>query len=184
MTEKIDGTNAQIYISTHQGPGYDSFDNRWLKENRIAVVDSYDIFAGSRTRLITPGNNTDNFGFAAWVRDNASELVKLGPGRHYGEWYGQGIQRGYGLSEKRFALFNVGRWEASTKPACCEVVPVLYRGEFDGFMGHQWDVMDHLKQYGSKAVPGFMDPEGIVVFHEHARVAFKKTFDDNHKGQE
>jgi hypothetical protein len=79
----------------------------------------------SRSRWITPDD--DNFGFAAWVEANRDELLTLGPGRHFGEWWGSGIQRGYGLpkGEKRFSLFNVSRWGES-RPACCHVVPVLY----------------------------------------------------------
>lgn len=36
---------------------------------------------------------------------------------------------------------------------------------------------------GSRAVPGFMNPEGIVVFHEASQTCFKKTIDgdDNPK---
>ena len=132
---------------------------------------------GSRTRLVTPGKQTDNFGFAGWVRDNAEDLAKLGPGRHFGEWYGQGIQRDYGLKEKRFALFNTRG--LAHKPDCVSVVPTIYTGPFDTFEIQK--VLQELVSSGSYAVPGFMNPEGIVVWHEHARVAFKKTFDDKHK---
>lgn len=176
VTEKLDGTNAQIVISV-EGLLFDSFDRHWLNENRTANVAGYSIYAGSRTRLITPGKLTDNFGFAAWVKENAEELVKLGPGRHFGEWYGQGIQRAYGLKERRFALFNTHGIQS--KPDCVSVVPVLYEGPFDTTM-IEW-FLTTLRIKGSQAVPGFMDPEGIVVWHNHARVAFKKTFDDKHK---
>jgi hypothetical protein len=138
----------------------------------------YEIGAGSRTRLITPGKTTDNFGFAAWVYANARELVKLGPGRHFGEWYGKGIQRGYGLDEKRFALFHTHG--VQELPACVSVVPRLYEGEFNTLVVS--DYMHILQTYGSRAVPGYMNPEGIVVYHTAAKVAFKKTFDgDKHK---
>jgi hypothetical protein len=90
VTEKLDGTNAQVHIT-----------------------DDGRIFAGSRNRWITP--DADNFGFARWVAEHEEELRALGPGSHYGEWWGSGIQRRYGLDEKRFSLFNVGRWtRAST----------------------------------------------------------------------
>src|SRR5512133_2019075 len=88
ITEKIDGTNGCIYIGE---------DGEFL--------------VGSRTRWITP--ECDNHGFARWAYDHKDELVLgLGPGRHYGEWWGSGIQRGYDLpkGEKRFSLFNVHRW--------------------------------------------------------------------------
>src|SRR5690606_13561404 len=94
VTEKIDGTNASIFIGE---------DGEFL--------------VGSRTRWITP--EKDNFGFAAWAHENRDELMKLGPGHHFGEWWGRGIQRGYGLNERRFSLFNTSRWTPETLPACC-----------------------------------------------------------------
>lgn len=49
----------------------------------------------SRTRWITPED--DNYGFAKWANENKEELLKLGIGQHFGEWWGSGIQRGYNL---------------------------------------------------------------------------------------
>jgi hypothetical protein len=58
-------------------------------------------------------------------------------------------------------------------PECCHVVPELYRGEF---CTNQIDsVLLHLKVGGSFAAPGFMKPEGIVIYHSAANVGFKKT---------
>lgn len=150
ITEKIDGTNAQV-----------------------AITADGDVFAGSRTRWITPG--ADNFGFAAWVEANKSELLKLGPGRHYGEWYGAGIQRRYGLTEKRFALFNSGRWAehvgTDAFPSCVGVVPVLYVGVFsDRAIA---DALEDLRVNGSRAVPGFMQPEGVVAYMSASRTLHK-----------
>lgn len=160
VTEKIDGTNAQIYISEDD-----------------------QIFAGSRNRWLSV--EKDNFGFCRWVEENREELCKLGPGRHYGEWWGSGIGRGYGLTkdEKRFSLFNSARWSDNKQPSCCHVVPVLYTGPFDT---NAIDVvMDHLRTYGSVAASGFMDPEGIVIYHAQARMLFKKTIkmDEQGKGE-
>jgi hypothetical protein len=155
ITEKLDGTNAQVIIT-----------------------DDGLIAAGSRTRLIYPGKETDNFGFAAWVQDNKEELLKLGPGRHFGEWYGRGIQRGYGLSERRFALFNTVRWGSHNPntPSCVEVVPVLSpQGTVDTV---EW-VLDNLRKRGSHAVPGFMNPEGIVVYHTASNTMYKRTFEND-----
>jgi hypothetical protein len=175
ITEKIDGTNAQIYI-TEDGQ----------------------FFTGSRNRWITPEN--DNFGFSAWAHAHKEELMKLGPGRHFGEWWGSGIQRNYGLTngERRFSLFNVQRWCLHDKepeqikkidprfylmkfqenlPECVGLVPVLYRGEFStGFCGIE---LDRLRINGSQAAPGFMNPEGIVCFHTAANVGFKKTIEND-----
>jgi hypothetical protein len=169
VTEKIDGTNAQVCITLGEDPG------------AVANVDGYSIYAGSRTRWVTPGD--DNFGWAKWVQDNAAELVKLGEGRHFGEWWGAGIQRKYGLPEKRFSLFNTSIWNAETMPSCCSVVPVLWNGLLEEF-----DVdkcLAKLRSEGSVAAPGFMDPEGVVIYHVAAGTYFKKTLDkdDEWKGK-
>lgn len=158
VTEKLDGTNAQIIISD----------------------DGTQIAAASRTRLITPED--DNFGFAGWVERNKEALLQLGPGRHYGEWWGSGIQRGYGLKEKRFSLFNVTRWADVSIDGPFSVVPVLYKGPFNT----EWidDCLKSLEVDGSVAAPGFMKPEGIVIFHTASHHLYKKTLDknDGHKG--
>src|SRR5882724_293770 len=85
VTEKLDGTNASIVIG-----------------------EAGEFLVGSRTRWITPED--DNYGFARWAHTHKEELLTLGPGQHFGEWWGNGIQRKYGLSEKRFSLFNTARW--------------------------------------------------------------------------
>lgn len=165
ITEKLDGTNACVVISESTSDlGYKDL---WVQ-------------AQSRTRMITPGKSTDNYGFAAWVKENEEELKKLGPGYHYGEWFGKGIQRGYNLETRHFALFDTHKWpEQRPRPSCITVVPVLHQGEFST---HGIDeVMFDLRSRGSRMVPGFADPEGVVIYHEASKVAFKKTFDDGHK---
>ena len=171
ITEKIDGTNAQIFIGE---------DDEFL--------------TGSRNRWITPED--DNYGFSAWAHENKEMLMGLGMGRHYGEWWGQGIQRKYGLDERRFSLFNTLRWceygrepqqipKADPRiikmqdilPKGIGLVPVLYRAEFNT---ETIDiVLDQLKRDGSQAVPGFMKPEGVVVFHVAGNFAFKKTIEND-----
>ena len=159
VTEKIDGTNAQVTIT---------------EDGRV--------LAGSRNRWITP--ESDNFGFARWVKEHEKELfTMLGLGTHFGEWWGSGIQRRYGLAEKRFSLFNVGKWEdPAVRPTCCHVVPVLYRGVFDTekIEGE----LSALAVGGSVAAPGFMQPEGVVIYHTKSNTLFKKTLEknDGHKG--
>jgi hypothetical protein len=167
VTEKIDGTNAQVYIT-----------------------ESGEVYAGSRNRWLTAGKG-DNFGFAGWVKEHEEELLGLGQGRHYGEWWGSGIQRGYGLKggERRFSLFNVSRWlgsegarewigsegarERVPPPSCCSVVPVLYTGLFG--TGMIQTVLGELEHWGSRVMPGFMNPEGVVIFHSAGGYLFKKT---------
>lgn len=187
ITEKIDGTNAQVYIEEAtdsytivRGMDDPSVIYKLELSDRVLFLR-----AGSRTRYITPNDgerdanghaiNKDNMGFAAWAHRNAADLMKLGPGRHFGEWWGQGIQRGYGLTEKRFSLFNVARWyDPASRPLCCHVVPILYQGDFSTEQGVAF-AMDDLIQCGSAAAPGFMNPEGIIVFHTAANIGFKKT---------
>lgn len=181
VTEKIDGTNAQVVIVEDR-----DFDSDTAFINKIVSVNGFAVFAGSRTRWITPEN--DNFGFAAWVKKHAEELiVGLGHGQHFGEWWGRGIQRGYGKADRTFSLFNTSRWyddlnHKKLAPACCEVVPILYKGPFDqGYINNQ---IERLKELGSFAQRGFKDPEGIVVYHTAANAGFKITIknDDVPKG--
>jgi hypothetical protein len=159
ITEKIDGENVHIHIS-----------------------DDGEIFAASRTQWIEPG--TGPKGFAAWVYDHKEELLTLGPGDSSGEWWGSGIKRGYGLQkgEKRFSLFNVHRWKdggVDQRPACCGVVPILYTGPFD--TAKVDEILAELAIHGSYASPGFMNPEGVVVFHTAGSYLFKKTIKNDEK---
>lgn len=156
ITEKINGTNASIYIG-----------------------DDGEFLTGSRTRWITPDD--DNHGFSRWAHSNKDELLKLGVCHHFGEWWGQGIQCKYGLSEKRFSLFNVKRWNDDTKPSCCHIVPILYIGEFDTDSINE--CLFKLIADGSRAAPGFMNPEGIVIYHKHSNTLFKKTIKNDDKGK-
>jgi hypothetical protein len=151
ITEKIDGTNGCI-----------------------AIGEDGSFHVGSRSRWITPLD--DNFNFAGWAHMNREELMKLGPGRHWGEWWGAGIQRRYGLTEKRFSLFNTHKWtDDAVRPACCSVVPVLYQGLFTSYFAEE--ALQRLATDGSKAAPGFMKPEGIIIWHHAASLYFKKTLD-------
>lgn len=180
LTEKIDGTNGLIFIEAvapQDGASRLSALARFPVDN-----EDYYIHAGSRNRWITP--NADNAGFAAWVKRNAAELVKLGVGHHYGEWWGSGIQRGYGLTngEKRFSLFNVHRWgDINVRPACCEVVPILSRGTGSQLNSLVTEALLDLSAFGSQAAPGFERPEGVVVFHEGSGNLYKVTLDGDTK---
>ena len=158
ITEKIDGTNGQVMISM-------------LGE----------VLAASRNRIISPKD--DNYGFAAWVEENKEELRALGPGRHFGEWWGRGIGRNYSKPNRIFSLFNSERWNADNVPTCCSVVPVIYKGTYKPACAH--DALKLLKNEGSLAAPGFMKPEGICIWHDAARLYFKVTVegDEMSKGE-
>lgn len=161
ITEKIDGTNASVYVPHDP---------------------EEPVLAASRNRWITPED--DNYGFAEFVAERANDFrTLLGPGHHFGEWWGKGIQRGYGMSGRRFSLFNTARWSPDdVLPDGVSVVPVL--GYAHGFHTLSIDIIvNMLSLVGSTAAPGFMDPEGVVVFHTAANALFKYTLDgDGNKG--
>jgi len=155
VTEKIDGTNASICITE---------DGQFL--------------IGSKTKWITPED--DNHGFAKWCIKHKEELLKLGVGIHHGEWWGNGIQRGYGLKDKRFSLFNRSKWaDENVRPKCCDITPVLYEGVFDTTKIDE--CLGCLKRNGSMAVPGFKHPEGVVIFHVAGNLFFKKTIEHDNE---
>lgn len=160
ITEKIDGTNACVVFG----------------ENLELTVQS-------RKRIITPDD--DNYGFSRWAHDNQDTLfADLGFGRHYGEWWGSGIQRGYGLKEKRFSLFNTKKWaDAEFTTPNLGVVPVLYEGEHKA--SAIASALGGLMHDGSIAAPGYMNPEGICIYHTASGQVYKITLenDEQPKGQ-
>lgn len=154
ITQKIHGTNAHVLVFKNESG-------------------ELDLVVGSRTRFITPFK--DNYGFASHVSDNKQAFIELlGEGRHDGEWAGPGINSGEGLTEKKFILFEPRKYrDRPLLPPQTTVVPTLYEGKAD-FEQIQ-KAMDDLKTNGSKLVPGFMRPEGIVVRVGHDR--YKVVFD-------
>lgn len=169
VTEKIDGTNGAIHIE-----------------------EDGTVTAQSRSRLIYPGKQTDNAGFAAWVDECKEALADiLGPGLHFGEWWGQGIQRGYDMDHKVFSLFNTTRWlsdetnleDENFNPLFPElqVVPVIWEGPFDEAVEYVDTFLQDLSENGSFAAPFYMNPEGIVLFHSDANHSFKVTLKNDEK---
>jgi hypothetical protein len=180
ITEKIDGTNAAIAIVRAESPSAGG--DPYVLGELVGEADHALVYAQSRKRVIVPG--ADNYGFASWVAANAAGLVEaLGYGIHFGEWWGQGIQRKYDQQAKMFSLFNVTRYsylavhvDASDVPGL-RVVPKLYEGVFsqaaiDG-------CVDHLRTEGSAAAPGFMRAEGVIVRHQAAGQVFKVLLEND-----
>lgn len=146
FTEKLDGSNACIAI----GP-------------------NGEFMCQSRNRIITPEN--DNYGFARWAYEHEEDLLKLGEGYHFGEWWGLGIGRGYNLTEKRFAPFNTARWmKYNPIPELVQPVPVLPVSSAE-------EAREFLKQNGSIASPGYMRPEGAVMYEPDTDTCFKIIID-------
>lgn len=196
ISEKIDGTNGLIDVIDHTS---ESIDRATSSKDVIEGASIYGtdpsgnrylIRAGSRNRWLAP--QSDNHGFFAWMAANADALAELGPGRHYGEWFGKGIQSGYGLDEKRFALFNTSRWydprhgynleyflrdfpKAVQAPAVVTTVPVLMITDGKTLNAAVAEALHTLESQGSFIAPGFMEPEGVVIYHEAAGTYFKST---------
>lgn len=175
LTEKIDGTNAHIAVE-EVGDDYAPGDGVTLVQHHDTT---YAVRAASRNRWLAPGSD-DNFGFAAWVAKHADQLAHLGIGRHYGEWYGQGIQRTYQLPYRRWALFDP-RW-AEELPSCLpdevHAVPVIARCDGPDLSAKIAFCLDYLDRVGSHAAPG-RRPEGVVAHSTADRsVRFKAILDD------
>lgn len=187
VTEKIDGTNGAVCIERFP---YGEFSGTSTPPEATLVkgteldefgnpVDEYLVVAQSRKRIATP--DKDNAGFARWVWDNAALLVDdLGPGRHFGEWWGQGIQRNYGQSGKYFSLFNTSKWwgvNFSTLQLC--VVPVLYQGPH-----HQDSIEDCLTDLANEgsyvAAPDWTGKaEGVCIFHTASNKVYKVMLEND-----
>lgn len=167
ITEKIDGTNACIAFDLHRN-----------------------LTVQSRKRIITPvaldGNGADNYGFAHYARTHEYDLWKFfGPGRHYGEWFGTGINRGYGMLERVFAPFNTGlfsreRVEAEA-PEGVSFTPVMWEGLLtDLNVGVEY-VMNELAEFGSFTKEGAgWAAEGAMIFSNQFGY-LKVPFEGAHK---
>jgi RNA ligase-like protein len=194
ITEKIDGTNACVVIMPvdHPANTVESMNGVSLVEKTLNdhSVGLWVVGAQSRKRLIFPGQ--DNAGFAGWVQENAVDLFDLlGPGRHFGEWWGQGIQRRYNMDHKVFSLFNTHKWSKVAQQRTewferardinMDLVPTLYQGKFSdqaienalhvlwangSFAAHQWG------QAGQ-------DAEGVIIRHQSLGGNLKAFVEDD-----
>lgn len=203
ITEKLDGTNACVIferVSTMEIP----VDGNLKNCINITTVgdEQYAVYAQSRNRLITPAS--DNAGFAKWVEKNHEQLFYvLGEGRHYGEWWGQGIGRKYDMDRKVFSVFNTAGWhkeevngfEERTSRAIraahvrnvgvdINCVPILGVHTFDESLIR--GIAKDLHLFGSTATAEytgdkFPNPEGICIYHKGADTVFKYTLDNNDK---
>jgi hypothetical protein len=171
ITEKIDGTNGLISINKCEDD----------PEKLGLCMGEFHIRAGSRNRWLTPED--DNFGFARWVHEHRESLVAdLGEGMHYGEWWGLGIQRGYGLKEKRFSLFNVKRWYGiKFDTPNLSTVPVIFDqcANTDVNIRAALSLLQEHGSFGDFGGPRFMNPEGIVIWDHAARIYQKVTLEND-----
>lgn len=170
VTEKIDGTNACLVFDA---------DGK--------------MFAQSRNRIITPA--TDNQGFARWAYHHQEELFHiLGEGRHFGEWWGKGLHRGYDMPHSVFSIFNVGRFyksepgdplnSMSTRAATSSIfdqvsaVPHIFTGEYNS--PEMNAAIAELANGKSKAAAAYNveynNPEGVCFFFREFDKVAKLVF--------
>jgi hypothetical protein len=174
VTEKIDGTNAAIGVREIPEGDVQEFETVVAQGGGLPPLA---VRAQSRKRFITPAD--DNYGFAKWAYDNAEILAPfLGEGLHFGEWWGEGIQRGYDQLGKRFSLFNTKRWMELDFPDYIRdlnlrVVPTLmtWDGKDIGYAVEE--SLNKLRFEGSAAAPGYRNPEGVVAYFTAANTPFK-----------
>lgn len=165
ISEKIDGTNGLIEIN----------------ETNVRF--------GSRNRYISFSD--DNAGFANFFRhyearfeDVAKDIITKEPEssdesyplRIYGEWFGCGIQRGYGLKDKFFMPFSFFYGEKLIEYQVPNVITpnIMYTGKFS--MEVVNTCMQQLKLNGSGVVKDYKQPEGIVIFFPKYNFRLKETF--------
>lgn len=183
LTEKLDGTSACVVWApvdaTAENKEYVLAERELTDQHGVSVGPHW-LLAQSRTRFVAPSrliSKADNYGWAQWCDDHADDLMRLGPGYHYGEFWGYGIQRGYGMAEKHFSLFNVNRWGEGKqeRPACCDVVPLI--GYFTPDKINEQ--VELLRANGSLASPGYMKPEGVILFHSQSRQYYKVLLEND-----
>ena len=148
LTEKMNGTSVCVIVGS----------------------DSEVLGSQSRNRLLTV--DKDHYGFAKWVEENKGCLSGLGPGHHFGEWAGLGIEKNpHNLLKKEFFLFDTRTWDDASKPDCCSVVPVLYEGLLSkGIINAE---LDRLKE--ASVINPEVTHEGVIAYYHNFQQYKKYT---------
>lgn len=157
ITEKIDGTNGLIEISP-DGVRFGSR-NCYLNEHK------------------------DNYGFFNFFSQFENRIMESfspeydGLVHIYGEWFGAGIQRTYGLKEKYFMPFSPYWANTLIEVGVPNIVPPyqFYAGKMDSVREEM--AFQTLKEEGSQLVPGWKRPEGIIIHYLDNNLKIKRTLD-------
>lgn len=184
LCEKLDGDTIGIHIDPLKTDPFT--DEVGIKAGDVMFsgadkrAEFYRVWLQNRSREVTPDQH-DVHGVAAWARAHAAQLVEtLGPGIHFGEWWGYKICRGYGLGpgDRRFSLFNTARWGFidGTQVPSLYAAPVLWEGNLMEGWATIRNEMDALLEGGSVAAPGYRHPEGVVLYHHGADVMMQHLF--------
>ena len=181
ISEKVDGTNGLMEI-------HEVFPK---PDSDVTHVVTF----GSRNKWIDV--HSDNAGFANFFTPHIDKIVRVPeilkanavneldnrnkacnmPIRIYGEWFGQSIQRTYGLKQKLFMPFHTLLAKALIEAGVPNIIEpfIFYTGKFDKSISDGF--MDTLKTHGSCVVPGYFQAEGIVVYFPTYNFCLKDTFE-------
>ena len=182
ISEKVDGTNGLIEIN-------EVFPVGEPKEIQIRF--------GSRNRYITFNNDNADFAnffrhYEARFKDVAADIIlkelevsgetltecqEQYPLRIYGEWFGSGIQRGYGLKDKFFMPFSTFYAEKLIEYQVPNIVKpnIMYTGKFNKLTADM--CMNTLAIHGSGIIKDYKRPEGIVIHFPKYNFRLKQTFE-------
>ena len=97
----------------------------------------------------------------------------------------------FDLEDHAVAIFRIGSHSHGTyippedpNGVALYCVPVLWAGPWiELTMNGSWwwpgKIINQLVKEGSRAVPGYMKPEGIVIFHKASQICFKVTCEND-----
>jgi hypothetical protein len=188
LTELLDGHTIGIHVEVlKRNPRSGEVtvrDGDVMRVDPVGGAQFFRVWVQNRERMVTP-DQRDVQGVAAWVKAHAGAIAEtLGPGIHFGEWWGYKICRGYGLpaGDRRFSLFNTARWGFidGTQVPSLYTVPVLWEGPLEDNWNTVREQMDKLHEQGSSAVPGYRYPAGVLLYHASADAMMRHVF----KGEE
>lgn len=151
ITEKLDGTNAVIWLSP----------------------DKSEMKVGSRNRWVGDSKLEDNSGFYQFCQENKEYLMRLHPGFNYGEFMGPKIQGNrYELEKKELYLFDTRRAGEFEDTNTIKVVPHLMTTPLD-------DLPEHLSKYNN--MKSTLNPkanaEGVMLYFTELNKYIKVIYD-------
>ena len=134
ITEKLDGTNASVWIEIDHG----RFIYREHKTAKITHNETvYTVSAGSRKKFLSPGGTlftgdppkpvkgTDNFGFAAWFWSMLLPFISLPISLGVGAWVG------YATDQWWTCMLIAAGWGLSPWGACIAIFAGVLAGRGD-----------------------------------------------------
>ena len=148
ISEKIDGTNAQVFVVA---------EDRGRRQPGRGL-------GGSLRKRTTSVSRRGSPIMLTSCASSAQDVISA-------EWYGRGIQRRYGLQDRRFALFNSCTDGPRSARRAAAIVPVLTTRTMGADVVSE--CLETLRSGGSLARSGFHAPGGIVIYHHASGGMFR-----------